>query len=151
MSQTFNEIPQWIKDIPPFVSAAVAFVALVVALVHVAIHWRNYRRDRHDVKVELQWNAETVTITGSSMLRYLGRITVTNKGRRPVHIDGVYLELPGRERHINWLDESKRLEEADRPIRIPIAQDSTLEPFVLNNRRRFRTSPPPKRRAMTSL
>lgn len=136
------EIPQWIKDIPPFVSAGVACLALLISCIHTIIAVINYRRDRHKVRVDLKWNAEETSFQGAkSPVKRLGHITVTNVGRRPVTIDFVGLHLPGRKRVISWLEvgETVRLEEESAPIVKKIHQDSTLEPFV-DNWRKIRAS-----------
>jgi len=127
------QIPQWIKDIPPFISAGVACVALLVSCVHALIAISNYRRDRHKIRVDLKWNAESTVFRGAkSEIERLGHITVTNVGRRPVSIDFIGLHLPGRKRVISWLEtgEVVRLEEGSAPIVKKVHQDSTLEPFV---------------------
>jgi hypothetical protein len=126
------DIPQWLKDIPPFVSAIVATLALLVSLANCLIVWRNSRRDRYDLKVELQWNADIVHQHGvrSPVQQRFARITVTNNGRRPVNVVYVGLELPGRVNpSANWLDESVKLGEADRFI-VKVPQDSNFEPFL---------------------
>jgi hypothetical protein len=131
-------IPQWIKDIPPFVSAVIAAVGALIAVVSATVsagslylNWRNYRRDRPDVRVELKWNAEkTITFGKDDPIECLAHIRVTNQGRRPAHIDFIGLELPGRKRVVNWLDESVKLAEGDPSIIIKIHQDSTLAPFA---------------------
>src|SRR5688572_14569206 len=113
------QIPQWIKDIPPFVSAGVACVALLVSCVHALIAISNYRRDRHKVRVDVQWNAESTVFSGSKCaVEPLGHIKVPNLGRRPGSIDFIGLQLPGRKRVINWLEtgEVVRLEEGAPPI-----------------------------------
>jgi hypothetical protein len=131
-------MPPWLKDIPPFVSALVAILALCVAATSLLIaglalflNWKNYRRDRHDVEVRLKWNAETVIARGArEAFERFGHITVTNKGRRPVFINFVGLELPGRTRVVNWLDDGVKLGEADASIVVKIPQDRMLEPFI---------------------
>lgn len=128
-------IPEWVKDIPPFVSAGIAFLALIVSCVSVFISIFNYRRDRHRVRVELKWNAEQTRFQGATTsIERLGHITVTNVGRRPVSINFIALHLPGRKRVINWLaiGEVIRLEEGSAPIIKKVHQDTTLEPFVEN-------------------
>lgn len=131
------EIPQWIKDLPPvavaLVSAAIAILSLLISATSLFVHWRNYRRDSHDVDVELQWNAELIHEHGmrSPAKQRFGHIIVTNKGRRPVHITYIGLQLPGRRNSsANWLEQSVKLGEADASITIKIPQDSVLEPFV---------------------
>src|SRR5687768_11762388 len=123
------DIPQWLKDIPPFVSAGVACIALIVSCVHAFISAINYRRDRHKVRVELKWNAEETVFRGAkSAVERLGHIIVTNVGRRPVSIDFIGLHLPGRKRVISWLEtgETVRLEEGSGPIVKKVHQDSNL-------------------------
>lgn len=127
------DIPQWIKDIPPFVSAGVACLALIVSCVHAMVGVSNYRRDRHKVRVDLQWNAEETRKFGvREPTERFGHITVTNIGRRPVSIQFIGLHLPGRKRVINWLatGEVIKLEEGGPPIIKKVRQDSNLEPFV---------------------
>lgn len=131
------DIPQWIKDLPPvavaLLSALLAGISLLISIGSMLIHWRNYRRDRSHVSVELQWNAEDIHGGGmrSLITQRKAHIIVRNKGRRPVGIEYVGLKLPG---HVtgsaNWMEESVKLSEGDPPIIIKIVQDSTLEPFI---------------------
>lgn len=131
------DIPQWINDLPPvavaLVSAAIAIISLLISGTSLFIHWRNYRRDSHDVDVELQWNAKIIHEHGmrSPVKQRFGHIIVTNKGRRPVHVTYVGLQLPGRRNSsANWLEKGVTLEEGDPSIIIEIPQDSVLEPFL---------------------
>lgn len=125
------EIPQWIRDLPPvavaLVSAAIAMFSLLISATSLFVHWRNYRRDSHNVEVNLQWNAELIHEHGmrSAAKQRFGHMIVTNKGRRPVHITYIGLQLPGRRNSsANWLEQSVKLGEADASITVRIPQDS---------------------------
>jgi hypothetical protein len=126
------DLPPWIRDVSAIVSASVALLALVISFANTVAIWKNYRRDKSDVDVKLQWNAEVVHEHGvrSPVKQRFGKIIVTNKGRRPVHITHIGLLLPGRNTSGNWLEQSVRLDEGDASITIKIPQNSELEPFI---------------------
>jgi hypothetical protein len=91
----------------------------------------NYRRDRALVVVKLQWNAEAVHVRGASspLKARLAHVYVTNEGRRPIFITFVGLELPGRRRTLNWMEEGKQLAEGSEPLIFKVPQDDMLKPF----------------------
>lgn len=140
------DIPQWISDLPPIAvalaSAVIALFSLLISSASMLVNWKNYRRDLHRVEVELRWNAEMEMMGGpsSKVKRCFAHIKVRNRGRRPVHIDMICLELPGRTRQANWLDESITLVEGGPSKIVKVAQDSTLAPFLPQWKKIFATA-----------
>jgi hypothetical protein len=108
----------------------ISLVSLVIGTTGLALSILNYRRDRSKVIVELRWNAETILGggVGSKVESRWGHIKVINKGRRPVMITFVGLELPGRKRTISFLLEDKKLAEGESFI-VRVPQDTLLKPF----------------------
>ena len=82
-------MPEWISDLPPrhrsIGKRGYRIVQPANQLCFMLVNWRNYRRDRHRVEVELTWNAEMEMIGGpsSKVKRCLAHIKVTNKGAAP--------------------------------------------------------------------
>jgi len=131
------DLPQWIKELPPvtvaLVSAGVATLSALTSGASLFLNWRNSRRDRHDLTVELTWNVRSIHEHGlrSPIKQRFGEIVVTNAGRRPVHVTFIGLHLPGRRNaSANLIEHGQKLDEGDPSIVIPIPQDSALEPFV---------------------
>lgn len=110
----------------------IAIIGAVTGAASLLLHW-NYRRDSHNVVVELQWNANLIQEHGmnSPAKQRFGHIIVTNKGRRPVHITYVGLQLPGHPNSsASWIEQGSTLNEGDPSLIIKIPQDSILERFI---------------------
>jgi hypothetical protein len=84
--------------------------------------WRNHIRDRAHVEVIFEWNAN---IIDNPVPEHYAAIRVTNVGRRPVHIQRVYLVLPNGRTHeaVNVFRQSTTLKEADAPISFLVREE----------------------------
>jgi hypothetical protein len=84
----------------------------------------NHLRDRHKIKIHLQWHLEMRDSSFQRIEGECGMITVTNTGRRPVYISHVCLILPKKYKNrllvVKKSIEGQKLSEGDPPARFVV-------------------------------
>ncbi len=100
---------------------------LVTGIISLVVSFFNYRRDKPNIAVSLQWDAETKQFTQDDNKQVWGHIFVTNRGRRPAYVTFVGLEYPNENIVINILTDGlnpigQQLLEGGAPLKIKVPQ-----------------------------
>ena len=107
---------------------------LVTGTVGLIISLLNYLRDKPDIVVSLQWDAETKRDTRNKSEEIWGHVFVTNRGRRPAYITFVGIEYPNQNIVMNILTDGLNpighpLLEGGAPLKIKVPQYSDLKEY----------------------
>lgn len=107
-----------------------AVLGVVFGVTGLVLGSMGYLRDKPKVFVELQWDMQLAE-NGQLSNKYVGIVTVSNIGRRPIFLSHVALKLP---KYLEWshmvLTEGihgVKLAEGDSPQRFTINHDEMLE------------------------
>ncbi len=115
------------------ITLGIAVCGAVTGTLSLFFTYRNYRRDRARLAVILEWDAEILhEVNSRKVQERCGHIIIRNKGRRPISVDFVGLEIPGRETYGLLTEEQNRgvkLNEGDSPLIVRVPQDYELKKY----------------------